>query len=57
MTARPEVFVSCIIPDASATVGTRNAIAEICADNPIPGLAGKPLRARVNPEVESSRRK
>jgi glyoxylate reductase len=41
---------------ASATVGTRNAMADICADNLILGLAGKPLRAWVNPEVESVRR-
>jgi glyoxylate reductase len=41
---------------ASATVGTRNAMAEICADNLLAGLAGKPLRAWVNPEVEKNRR-
>ncbi len=42
---------------ASATVGTRNAMAEICADNLINGVTGKPLRAPVNPEVEGKRRK
>jgi glyoxylate reductase len=36
---------------ASATVGTRNAMAEICADNLIAGLTGQKLRAWVNPEV------
>jgi glyoxylate reductase len=38
---------------ASATITTRNAMAEIAADNLIAGLAGQPLRAPVNPEVES----
>jgi glyoxylate reductase len=42
---------------ASATVGSRNAMAEICADNLLAGLAGKPLRAWVNPEVEPKRRR
>jgi len=42
---------------ASATVGARNAMAEICADNLIAGLAGQKLPAWVNPEVESKRRK
>jgi glyoxylate reductase len=41
---------------ASATVGTRNAMAEICADNLIAGLTGQKLRAWVNPEVEGKRR-
>jgi glyoxylate reductase len=36
---------------ASATVGTRDAMAEICAANLIAGLTGQPLRAWVNPEV------
>jgi glyoxylate reductase len=36
---------------ASATVGTRNAMAEICANNLIAGLTGQPLPAWVNPEV------
>jgi len=42
---------------ASATVGTRNAMAEICADNLLAGLAGQALPAWVNPEVEANRRK
>jgi glyoxylate reductase len=41
---------------ASATVGTRNAMAEICADNLIAGLEGRKLPAWVNPEVEGRRR-
>ena len=39
---------------ASATVGSRNAMAEIAADNLIAGLKGEPLRAWVNPEVARS---
>jgi glyoxylate reductase len=42
---------------ASATVGTRNAMAEICANNLIAGLSGEKLPAWVNPEVEGKRRK
>jgi glyoxylate reductase len=42
---------------ASATVGTRNAMAEICANNLIAGLTGQKLPAWVNPEVERKRRK
>jgi glyoxylate reductase len=42
---------------ASATVQTRNAMAEICANNLIAGLKGEKLPAWVNPEVESNRRK
>jgi glyoxylate reductase len=42
---------------ASATVGTRNAMAEICAKNLLAGLKGEKLPAWVNPEVESKRRK
>jgi glyoxylate reductase len=34
---------------ASATVSSRNGMAEICADNLILGLSGQPLRAWVNP--------
>ncbi|MFN4260002.1 MAG: 2-hydroxyacid dehydrogenase [Gemmataceae bacterium] len=41
---------------ASATVGTRNAMAEICAKNLIAGVTGQPLPAWVNPEVASQRR-
>jgi glyoxylate reductase len=42
---------------ASATVGTRNAMAEICAGNLVAGLTGQKLPAWVNPEVERNRRK
>jgi glyoxylate reductase len=42
---------------ASATVGTRNAMAEICANNLLAGLAGEPLPAWVNPEVANRRRR
>lgn len=42
---------------ASATIGTRNAMAEIAADNLIAGLAGHPLRAWVNPDVAAKRRR
>jgi glyoxylate reductase len=41
---------------ASATFATRDGMAEICADNLIAGVTGKPLRAWVNPEVASKRR-
>ncbi len=41
---------------ASATVASRNGMAEIAADNLILGLEGKPLRCWVNPEVEARRR-
>jgi glyoxylate reductase len=41
---------------ASATVGTRNAMAEICAANLIAGLTGQKLPHWVNPEVEGKRR-
>jgi glyoxylate reductase len=42
---------------ASATVGTRSAMAEICANNLLAGLRGDRLPAWVNPEVESRRRR
>ena len=42
---------------ASATVASRDGMAEIAADNLIAGLAGEPLRCWVNPEVEPRRRK
>jgi glyoxylate reductase len=42
---------------ASATVQTRNAMAEICANNLLAGLSGQKLPAWVNPEVEPRRRK
>jgi glyoxylate reductase len=41
---------------ASATTQTRNAMAEIAADNLLAGLAGDPLRCWVNPEAADSRR-
>ena len=42
---------------ASATVASRNGMAEIAADNLILGQEGKPLRCWVNPEVEPRRRR
>jgi glyoxylate reductase len=42
---------------ASATVGTRDAMAMICAENLLAGLAGQPLPAWVNPEVAERRRR
>ena len=42
---------------ASATVGTRGAMARICADNLIAGLRGEPLPSWVNPEVADRRRR
>jgi glyoxylate reductase len=42
---------------ASATIATRNQMAEICAKNLIAGVTGQKLFAWVNPEVESKRRK
>jgi lactate dehydrogenase-like 2-hydroxyacid dehydrogenase len=41
---------------ASATVSSRNGMAEIAADNLLAGLKGEPLRAWVNPEVAPRRR-
>lgn len=41
---------------ASATRGTRDAMAEIAADNCLAGVFGQPLRAWVNPEVGEKRR-
>jgi glyoxylate reductase len=51
----PNVIVAPHI--ASATVGTRNAMADICARNLVAGLTGQKLPAWVNPEVEGKRRK
>jgi glyoxylate reductase len=51
----PNVIVAPHI--ASATVQTRNAMAEICANNLLAGLSGQKLPAWVNPEVEGKRRK
>src|SRR5262249_31844892 len=42
---------------ASATFSTRDGMAEICADNLIAGVSGRPLRAWVNPEVAANRRR
>src|SRR5581483_2765309 len=41
---------------ASATVSTRDGMAELCADNLIAGVTGQPLRAWVNPDVADKRR-
>jgi glyoxylate reductase len=41
---------------ASATVETRNRMADICAKNLLAGLRGEKLVAWVNPEVEGKRR-
>jgi glyoxylate reductase len=41
---------------ASATVETRNQMADICAKNLLAGLYGEKLTAWVNPEVEGKRR-
>ena len=40
-----------IIPPhrGSATVNTRRAMSQMCVDNLLLGLAGKPLRAQANP--------
>jgi glyoxylate reductase len=50
---------NCVIAPhiASATVGTRDAMAEICADNLVAGVMGQPLPAWVNPEVAPARRR
>jgi glyoxylate reductase len=46
-----------IVPHvASATVTTRDGMAEICADNLIAGVTGRPLRAWVNPDLGATRR-
>jgi glyoxylate reductase len=50
----PNVIVAPHI--ASATVQTRNAMADICAKNLVAGLAGQKLQCWVNPEVEGNRR-
>ncbi len=42
---------------ASATVGTRDAIARICADNLLAGLSGAKMPHCVNPEAEGKGRK
>jgi glyoxylate reductase len=50
----PSVIVAPHI--ASATVGTRDAMADICANNLLAGLTGKDLPHWVNPEVKSKRK-
>lgn len=49
---------NCIVAPhiASGTISSRNGMAEIAADNLLLGLAGKPLRAWVNPDVAEKRR-
>jgi len=42
---------------ASATTSSRNAMAEIAADNLLAGLSGEPLRCYVNPKAEANRRR
>jgi glyoxylate reductase len=42
---------------ASATVGTRDAMADICARNLLAGVGGQPLPCWVNPEVAPNRRR
>lgn len=52
--ADPLLFLpNCVVAPhiASATVSSRNGMAEIAADNLIAGVRGEPLRAWVNPEV------
>jgi glyoxylate reductase len=47
-----------IVPHiASATVGTRNAMARLCAENVIAGVSGQPLPNWVNPDVADRRKK
>jgi glyoxylate reductase len=49
---------NCVIAPhiASATVGTRDAMARMCADNLLAGVAGRPLPNCVNPEAQANRR-
>src|SRR5262249_62054928 len=42
---------------ASATTGTRDAMADICARNLLAGVRGEALPAWVNPEAAQRRRK
>jgi glyoxylate reductase len=50
---------NCVIAPhiASATVGTRDAMARMCADNLLAGLAGRPLPHCVNPDAGANRRR
>ena len=52
-------LANCIVAPhiASATVNSRNAMAEIAADNLIAGLKGIPLRAWINSEVAGRQRR
>jgi len=46
-----------IVPHiASATVGTRNAMARLCAENLLAGVSSKPLPNWVNPDAADKRR-
>ncbi|MDB5310093.1 MAG: D-glycerate dehydrogenase [Gemmataceae bacterium] len=49
---------NCVIAPhvASATVGTRDAMARLCAENLLAGLRGDPLPHWVNPEAAGNRR-
>ena len=49
---------NCVIAPhiASATTDTRDAMARLCANNLLAGVAGKPLPNWVNPDVASHRR-
>jgi len=49
---------NCIVAPhiASATVSSRNAMADIAADNLVAGVTGQPLRAWVNPDVAARRK-
>jgi len=56
----PLLFVpNCVVAPhiASATVSSRNGMAEIAADNLLAGIRGEKLRCWVNPDVEPKRRK
>jgi glyoxylate reductase len=50
---------NCVIAPhiASATVGTRNAMARLCANNLLAGVRGEPLPHWVNADVAATRRK
>lgn len=53
--ALPNVVIAPHI--ASATIASRDGMAEIAADNLLLGLEGKPLRCWVNPEAATARRR
>ena len=54
LVALPNIIIAPHI--ASATVQTRDRMADICAKNLLAGLRGEKLSAWVNPEVEGKRR-